>query len=85
MLVLARKSGETIRIDLMEGVDPHTPVGELFAAGAIEVTIASIKGTQVKIGIQAEQRFRVLRGELYVLGPNKKHRVPRSRIDEEHQ
>lgn len=76
MLVLARKRGETIRIDLMEGVDPQTPVGELFAAGAIEVTIASIKGTQVKIGIQAEQRFRVLRGELCTLVPSDKHRVP---------
>jgi len=64
MLVLARKPGETIRIDLMAGVDPQTPVGELFASGAIEITVAGIKGTQVKIGILAEQRFRILRGEL---------------------
>lgn len=85
MLVLARKSGEMIRIDLMEGVDPRTPLGDLFAAGSIEITIASIKGTQVKIGIQAEQRFRVLRGELCVLGVSEKHRVPRSGTDEEHK
>lgn len=68
MLVLARNPGETIRIDLMEGVDPRTPVGELFAAGAIEVTIAGVKGMQVKIGIQAERRFRILRGELSAFG-----------------
>lgn len=68
MLVLARKPDETIRIDLMEDVDPRTPVGELFASGAIEITVAGVKGMQVKIGIRAERRFRVLRGELCAPG-----------------
>lgn len=64
MLVLTRRPGQAIRIDLMEGVDAKTPVGELFTAGAIEVTVTGVKGMQVKIGIRADSRFRVLREEL---------------------
>jgi carbon storage regulator len=48
MLILSRKTGETIRI----GND-------------ITITIQEIKGTQVKIGIEAPKDVSILREELY--------------------
>lgn len=64
MLVLSRKPGESILIDLMEHIDPRTPVGALFAHGPIEVAVVSIQGLQVKVGIDANTGFRILRDEL---------------------
>ena len=66
MLVLTRKPGQTVIIDLEEGVDPRTPVGELFAQGAITVRVLDVVGAQVKLGFEAEGRFRILREELWV-------------------
>lgn len=82
MLVLTRKPGEAIRIDLMEGVDVETPVGELFAGGPIEVTVTGVKRMQVKIGVRAERRFRVLRGELCPLGSRRTQPVTPSTAGE---
>ncbi len=64
MLVLTRKPGQAIQIDLMEDLDPQTPVGELFQTGPIEIIIGGIRGDQVKLGIHADSRFRILRDEL---------------------
>ncbi len=64
MLVLTRKPGQAIQIDLMEDLDPQTPVGELFGAGPIEIVIGGRRGDQVKLGIAADKRFRILRDEL---------------------
>jgi sRNA-binding carbon storage regulator CsrA len=64
MLVLTRKPGQAIQIDLMEDLDPRTPVGELFAQGPIEIIVGGIRGDQVKLGINADKRFRILRDEL---------------------
>ncbi len=61
MLVLTRKPGQAIQIDLMEDLDPRTPVGELFATGPIEIIIGGIRGDQVKLGIHADKRFRIRR------------------------
>lgn len=63
MLILSRKSGQAIRIDLVEGVDPRTPVGDLFAQ-AITIAITNIHAGQVRIGVAADWRFRILREEL---------------------
>ncbi len=64
MLVLTRKPGQAIQIDLMEDLDPRTAVGELFATGPIEIIIGGRRGDQVKLGIHADKRFRILRDEL---------------------
>ena len=49
MLVLTRQISETIRINGSE----------------IEVTVVSIKGNRVRLGIAAPRSVSVLRGELY--------------------
>lgn len=68
MLVLSRKEGERIRIDLAKGVSPSLPVGELFSQGPIEIIVTRILGRTVRVGIQADQRFTILRGELLPKG-----------------
>lgn len=69
MLVLTRKPGQVLQINLREGVDPNTPIGELFAQGSIEVMVTAINGDQVKLGIRADQRFLILREELCACEP----------------
>ena len=64
MLVLGRKTGQAIRIGLAEGVGQATTVGELFSNGPIEIVVTSIHGSMVRLGIQADQRFKILRSEL---------------------
>lgn len=66
MLVLTRKPGESVMIDLMKDIDPRTPVRMLFARGAIEVTVIGVHGRQVKLGIDADMGFRILREELFI-------------------
>ena len=67
MLILTRKSGQVVIIDMMEDLDPQTPIGELFARGPIEVMVTDIQGTQVKLGFTADPRFLILREERRVL------------------
>lgn len=44
MLVLGRKVGEVVRIDLAEGVSPSLTVGDLFSRGPIEITVTKVIG-----------------------------------------
>jgi len=69
MLILTRKPGQVVTIDLREDVDLKTPVGELFAQGSIEVMVTAVNGAQVKLGIRADPRFLILRKELSVREP----------------
>jgi len=69
MLILTRKPDQVLKIELREDVDLKTPVGELFAQGAIEVMVTAVHGAQVKLGIRADPRFLILRGELCVREP----------------
>lgn len=64
MLVLTRRLGEIVRIQLLESVDPQTPIGQLFAGGPIKVMVTGIQGTQVRLGIAADSRFLILRDEV---------------------
>ena len=64
MLVLGRKAGQGIRIGLVEGVGQATTVGELLSGGPIEIVVTSIEGSMVRLGIEADQRFKILRSEL---------------------
>ncbi len=49
MLILTRKSGQVVIIDLVEGVDPRTPAGELFAQGPIAVMVTGIRPSQTRL------------------------------------
>ena len=63
MLILTRKSGQVVIIDMMEDLDPKTPIGELFARGPIQIMVTDIQSTQVKLGFTADPRFLILRQE----------------------
>ena len=63
MLILTRKSGQVVIIDMMEDLDPQTPIGELFARGPIQIMVTNIYGAQVKLGFTADPRFLILRKE----------------------
>lgn len=65
MLVLTRKIGEAVKLDLLDDIDVLTPIGELLAGGPIEVMVLAIKRGQVKLGLRADGRFLILREELY--------------------
>lgn len=65
MLVLGRKEGELVRIDISKGVSPSLPIGELFSQGPIEITVTRILRGAVRLGIQADWRFTILRAELH--------------------
>lgn len=64
MLIITRKRGQIIRIEPAPDTDPATPIGDIFAQGPIEVIIAQIRGSQIRLGINAPLSFTILRGEL---------------------
>ena len=64
MLILTRKPGQVVTIDLLENLDPQTPVGELFVQGPIRIMVTAIQGGQVKLGLSADPRFLILREEI---------------------
>ena len=63
MLVLTRRPGEAITYSPTKDIDPNMTVGELFAGGAITITVTET-GAQVNFGIEAPGELKVLRGEL---------------------
>ncbi|MFA7488779.1 MAG: carbon storage regulator [Lysobacteraceae bacterium] len=63
MLILSRRQGENLIVDLDESADPNLTVGELFADGPIEIVVLGSRGT-VKLGIGAPQELVILRDEL---------------------
>jgi len=65
MLFLTRTLGESVYIDLMEDIDPRTPVGDVFERGPIAVVVTSIRGGEVRLGISAGPALRILRAELW--------------------
>ena len=66
MLILTRKPGQRIKIQPAAGLPLTTPVGALFAAGPLEIVVQRVHGHQVRIGIEADAGFLVLREELNV-------------------
>ena len=63
MLMLTRKPGQSLQITA-GGVGPHTPIGEVFASGPIEISVAGITNKQVRVGIAAHPGLTILRSEL---------------------
>ena len=64
MLILTRKPGQIIKIQPAAELPLTTPVGALFSEGPIEIVVQRIHGQQVRLGIQAPDRFLILREEL---------------------
>ena len=64
MLVLTRKPGQSIKIQLDEALPWKTPVGKLFVDGPIEIIVTQINRNQVKLGIIAHPDLKILRNEL---------------------
>ncbi len=63
--MLFRAPGESIKISLNKGVDPETPARVLFNDGPIEILVAHLGRSEVKIAIQAHPDLVILRNELY--------------------
>jgi sRNA-binding carbon storage regulator CsrA len=72
VLVLTRRPGEWVDIDLREGVPKEMTLGELFAQGPIRVFLGPINGDRARIGILAPQELRILRSELKAPRPVQK-------------
>jgi sRNA-binding carbon storage regulator CsrA len=53
MLVVSRRSDESIQIKLAEGADGSLTLKDLFAKGPIEITLLGGNGRRVKMGIAA--------------------------------
>lgn len=64
MLIITRRVSQSFLILPEPGLDPATPVGELFCQGPIEVAVAQVSGSRVRIRIAADQRLLILREEL---------------------
>lgn len=64
MLVLTRKAGQVIYLELDPGTDPATPVGDIFAPGAIEIVVAQVRGSYVRLGITAPLALAIRRAEI---------------------
>jgi sRNA-binding carbon storage regulator CsrA len=64
MLMLTRRSGQSIRLAPDPALDPATPVGEFFRDGPIRVHVGHVDGNRVHIGIEAHPGIVILRDEL---------------------
>ncbi len=62
MLILTRRPSELIYI-YPDDLPPDMTVAELFAGGQIAIEVLSIRGNQVKLGIDAPKRLKVLRDD----------------------
>ena len=61
MFIITRTKGQAIRIQLDPKVDPATPVGEVFADGAIEVMVAQIQESYIRLGVTVPLCFAIVR------------------------
>lgn len=64
MLILSRRLGEIITIDLMTPDDPELRARDLFQHGPMAIQVTRIGPAQVKLGLSVDRRLRVLRSEL---------------------
>ncbi len=70
MLVVTRRVGEIITIQLAKDIDPEISARQLFADGPIELVVKHIHGMQCKLGIVAGPQFRILRQKLQETVPS---------------
>jgi len=63
MLIITRKPGQAVCIELAPDVDPATPIGEILTDGAIEIIVAQVRGMYVKLGVSAPLALAIRRAE----------------------
>ena len=63
MLILTRRTNESLIFSLSDDIDPSTPISEVLNQ-PIEVLPLGIKGNQVRIGINAPDGITILREEI---------------------
>ena len=61
MLVLSRRSEESIVISPAEGIDSDLTLKDLFANGPIQITLLGGNGRRVKMGIEAPAELSIRR------------------------
>ena len=61
MLVVSRRSDESILIKLADGVDSNRTLADVFANGPIEITLLGGNGRRVKMGIAAPPELSIRR------------------------
>jgi sRNA-binding carbon storage regulator CsrA len=61
MLVLSRRSDESVVIQPADGVDGNITLAQLFANGPIQITLLGAPGRRVKIGIVAPEQLAIRR------------------------
>lgn len=65
MLILSRRlNDEPLVLELAADVDPNTPIGEVFGHNGVRLYVRQVKGTSVRLGIDAPQAIACRRGEL---------------------
>jgi sRNA-binding carbon storage regulator CsrA len=64
MLILTRRQGQSLTINPEPSIDPDTPVARLFANGPIRVQVLGLQGPPVRLGVEANPGFCILRDEL---------------------
>lgn len=63
MLLISRRVGEVVYIYPPDDLPEDMTVSELFEEGQIAIEVKEIKGTQVRIGIDAPQNLSILRDD----------------------
>lgn len=61
MLVIRRRSDESILIQPAEGADVNMTLAQLFANGPILITLLGGTGRHIKMGIEAPEHLAILR------------------------
>jgi sRNA-binding carbon storage regulator CsrA len=64
MLVLSRRSEESVLIQPADGVDENMTLAELFANGPIQIILLGSPGLRVKMGIVAPEQLSIRRKDL---------------------
>ncbi len=62
MLIIRRKADEVITIEPAEGFDTSQTIDELFASGAIEITMHKIGRNNVEVAIHTPPQLKIWRG-----------------------
>lgn len=64
MLVLTRRVGEDILLELGDGIPADMTVGDLFKAGPIVLSVCAVGCNRARIGMAAPGELTIRRGEL---------------------
>lgn len=68
MLIMKRKTRQSITIEPIDGIDLSQTLNDLFANGAIEIQMLEVGGSQVKVAIEAPPQLKIWRGKRPLAG-----------------